>query len=60
VRPPALARVQGQALPELAAPEQARVPEPVQVLEQALGREQAQVPVPALGPELLAEQQQAG
>jgi hypothetical protein len=58
VRPPALARVQGQALPELAAPEQALVPEPVQVLEQALGREQAQVP--ALGPELLAEQQQAG
>jgi hypothetical protein len=51
-----LARVRGQvlALPELAAPEQARVPEPVQVLELALGRAQVQAPG------LLAVQRQAG
>jgi hypothetical protein len=54
VLPPALVQVQVRALPVLAAPAQARVLERVLDREPVLGR------VPALAPELPAEQQQAG
>jgi hypothetical protein len=51
-------QVQVRALPVLAAPAQARVLERVLDREPVLGRVQARVP--ALAPELPAEQQQAG
>jgi hypothetical protein len=57
VLPPALVQVQVRALPVLAAPAQARVLERVLDREPVLGRVQARVP--ALAPELPAEQQQA-
>jgi hypothetical protein len=60
VLPPALARVQGRALPALAALAQAQVLERVLDRVPVLGLVQARARVPALGLELPAGQQQAG